>query len=338
MSKNRVERAFIARPPQLRGGIELRVEEGEGRWPGVYVSFRVDDGRFIEFRARGLLSPYPSQLNRLVESEPGLELVLMERVPAGIRRELEQLRIPYLDLNGGGEILEKGLIYVVPPVASDVPAPWTNSSNALNPFTWRASRVPRALLHAPERVWGITELAMESDLTPGHTHRIISGLEAAGVVERDEKRVVLADASTLLDIWASNFRRGRDEQVVRVRWDLSEQLHRLSSEIGNDWVASGAFALTVYAPYWESRSAVLYCFDDIQREELHRGLASDRFDSMEEPWVVTLVEADRAASMYSHRIGGLQVADPIQVYLDLLAEGGRGVEAAENLRRDVIPF
>lgn len=306
-------------------------------WPGVYVTIDME-GHAVSFRARGLANPYPSQLAPLLERDARVEMILVERVPAGLKRELERLRIPYLDLQGGGEVLDKGIIYVVAPSGSFGQSSDSISKNALSPFTWRASRVPRALLHEPRRSWGISELGAECQMTPGHTHRIVTWLEDANLVERDRKQVVLIDPGSLLDAWSNRFRPARDQVQMRVRLNLPDKLRNIEELPGETWVVSGALALGAYSPYWEDRSATLYCFDSIHREVLRFRMQEDRFEADVEPWLVSIVEVDRAAGMYFQTKAGLPLADPIQVYLDLMAAGGRSVDAGEHLRREVIGF
>src|SRR4051812_36843644 len=87
---------FIRRPPRLQGGVRLRVEPENGRRAWLHLD---QQGHSAALHATALTLPYPSGLRRLLSADPGLDAVLVERIPRGLDAAARDANISYLDLN-----------------------------------------------------------------------------------------------------------------------------------------------------------------------------------------------------------------------------------------------
>ena len=77
-------------------------------------------------------------------------------------------------------------------------------------FSPKATRIIRALLEEPERLWGISELSQTFEVALGYTHEVMAKLLRHGYIIRDKKkRIHLSRPTELLNDWAEFLRKQR---------------------------------------------------------------------------------------------------------------------------------
>lgn len=281
-----------------------------------------------------------ARAEELLTTEVGNRLVVFERSSPQARELLRRHGLSYAAADGELFVHAPPIHVERPPGRAVVPA-----TVPAAPFAIRSSRVPRwLLLHADERLT-IRELAEVVELSEAMVSRTVRALADDGLVaiESDpadarRRRVRLRDPQALLDAFerATAGRRPR-----RVTWDVGardalEALNRLRTAakrlrlpyaVGG--LAGAAFIRRVVEPaavsVWISR-------DDPQRwaEELiavaaRPGPGRVTAYLAPDPFVLSL------ASIYDH----IQVADPVQLYLDCRRLGERALEAAEAIRDEM---
>lgn len=329
--QNSILARLARRPPRLEGNIELAVQLADDQ-RGVV---RLQHGDVVaELRAVGLSVPYPSGLERLLATDPNAELVVVERAPRGLRETTERLGVSYLDLSGRGRIITPQLIYVVAPLP-DLPSTPTSTS----PFAPKSSRVVRALLNDPSRNWRLSDIALLSHLNPGNVHRTLSSLVDRGMVERDEDAYVVVDPGSLLEAWADQAPRPRDRVWLRIDTDVRDFVRRVINALEGDGVVSGELAAEALAPHLSSESAIVHCLDAERFARLPPGRTSLPVPGLGvSPGDILVDLVDEGYGDFRIDRNGLPLASAVQVYVDLAQDRGRGREAAEHLRREVITF
>jgi hypothetical protein len=292
------------------------------------------DDIVVKLRAVGLSLPYPSGLARVRAGQPDAELVVVERAPLGFQRAAEEAHLSYLDLQGRGRVVVPGLVYLAEPRA-DLHGALRGTSS---PFAPKASRVVRALLSDPETRWRLSDLAVLANLNPGNVHRALSALVDQGVVERDADAYVLADPGSLLEAWAEQQQSPRERLFVPVEdRDLRASVHKWLDRLGDHAVVSGELAAEELAPYLPAESATIHVLD------------ADRFAALgiedrhplapsASPGRLLLDSADAGVGDFRSVKNGLPLASPQQIYVDLARDRGRGREAGEHLRRQLLGF
>lgn len=334
---------FVHAAPGLEGGLDLDVEPlGGGR-----ALVRAGSG---EHRFRGVGAalgvPYPSGLRRLRASEPDVEVVLLERASPGLDRAAREEQVSYLDLAGRGRLMGPGFVYVAPPphgrVGAEEPArpalPEAPRSR-VSPFAPKASRIVRAFLSAIDRRWRLSELADACRMNPGNVHRVLGALRGHGFVEREAGVYLVADAGSLLEAWAEHARPQRDVERIElpVRDDVRRDAERVLELLAGRAAISGELAAEVYAPHLVASHAIVHCLDeDAWDRERLADAAADRPLRPRGRIAVDLV--DEGVGDFGADRGGLPLAAPAQVYVDLYGERSRGREAAAHLRREVLRF
>jgi hypothetical protein len=322
---------FAVDPPKLEGGIDMQVELVDDSHGIVRL---IQGNVEVALRALGLSVPYPSGLRRLLSAEHDIDLVIADRVPAGLRRAAEEAGLSYLDINGRGRILAPGLVYLALP-EPDAAVERSPSS----PFAPKSSRVVRTLLSSPRQPWRISDIALLSHLNPGNVHRVLATLVEQGMVERDGDAYLLADPGSLLEAWAYQARPPREQTWAHSEGArLGDLLHGVLEQLEGDAVVSGEFAAEQLAPYLPAETAIVHCLNP----DRFARLRSEQRDKLQPSFLQTkqvLIDlADEGYGEFHVMHKHLPLAAPVQVYVDLASDRGRGREAAEHLRRTAIGF
>ncbi len=268
-------------------------------------------------------------------------LVAFERSSPQARELLRHRGISYAAADGE-------LFVHAPPVHVDRPArrrPIVPPPAPAAPFAIRASRVPRwLLLHADERP-SFRELAGTVELSEAMVSRTVRALADDGLVaiESDpadarRRRVRLRDAQALLDAFerAIVARRPR-----RLTWDVGardapEAIKRLQAAADRlelpyavSGLAGAAFVRRVVEPaevsVWIPRDDPERWADELMAVPARPGPGRITAYLAPDPFVFSLATSrDR-----------VQVADPVQLYLDCRRAGERALEAADAIRAEM---
>ena len=330
--ENQLLERFLRHPPSLEGGISLRARREGSHHLRLYLQHEAARAELV---AAGLSRPYPSGLRRVLAADPDIDAVIVEHIPAGLDEAAEEAGISYLDLQGRGRIAHPGIVYVSKPDRSEVRV----SHKAAAPFAPKASRVGRALLCHPDRRWRLSELAGEVDMAPGNAHRVLAALVEAGYVERDLDDYVLVDAGSLLEAWAEASRRRNDYLALAVVEDLDGDVRRFLNLLGDrrDAVVSGELAAEALISYLPAERAVIHVLSAEAWAEVENWKDS-RSSFLGERDQILVDRADPGVAHFGDERDGLALVSPVQLYVDLYADRGRGREAAEQVRRELLRF
>jgi hypothetical protein len=327
-------RRLALHPPQLEGGVELQIEPLDD--VRASLSLR-HEGHALRLRAAWLSVPYPSGLRRLLAAEPEIQAVIVDHAPPGLAAAAEALGISYLDRHGRGRLVGSGFVYV----ASPRPDLGRVVPGRSSPFAPRASRVVRALLSDPPRAWRLSDVAAVVGLNPGNVHRALGALQEDGHVERDGDRYVLADPGSLLEAWADASAPARNWIALPVEGSLRAAVADMVERLDGEAVVSGELAAELLAPHLPASSAIVHCLDVIVWDRLGAfikqlpTLPASGFPASER-LVVDL--SDEGVAQFGASIDGLDLVSPQQLYVDLARAPGRGREAAEEVRRQVLGY
>ena len=300
----------------------------DGRSVARFVVRRVDV--LTRRRAEALDVPEVASARRV--------LVVFERSSPDARVVLRERGVSYAAADGE-------LFVIAPPVYVERPARRSavmRSPEPAAPFAARASRVPRwLLLHADDQP-SFRDLARELELSEAVVSRTMHALADDGLVaiESDpsdarRRRARLRNTSALLDAFerATAMRRLR-----RVTWDVGArdvpaalaQLCEAAGNLGRPYALGGLAGAALVRRVVEPADVTLWIApDDVEAwaQELlatsaRPGPGRITAQFVRDPFVLTLAD----------RRDDLQVADPVQLYLDCRAAGERALEAADAIR------
>jgi hypothetical protein len=282
-----------------------------------------------------------ARAEELLSADAGHRLIVFERSSPQARELLRRRGVSYAAADGE-------LFVHAPPVHVERPgrrSAIAPSAVPAAPFAIRSSRVARwLLLHTGERP-SFRELADAVELSEAMVSRTVRALADEGLVaveadpaDRRRRRVRLRGTQALLDAFEDA---ARPRRPRRVNWDIgardaAEAIDRLRTAgkrlrlpYAVSGVAGAAFVRRVVEP---SGVSVWIAGDDLDRwaEELVPVAARPAPGR-----ISVLLAPDPFVLSLAAKYDGVQVADPVQLYLDCRRAGERALEAAEAIRSEM---
>lgn len=263
-------------------------------------------------------------------------LIVCPFVSARVAEICREHGVGYLDEAGNCEIRADGLVIHVtgrPNVAPDTRA-------LLNPFAAKASRVARVMLIQPGRAWQVQELAREAKISLGLAFKSKDALIEQGYAEEREHGIAVRDPRALLDAWRAAYvspaRRSQyyvmddtaSAEAAVARW--CDQ-HRADYGLAD---FSGAWRL---APMVRHKQASICVRESPSSDILASMISAVSAKPVETGSNLAIsITSDEAVFFDAREVDGLRVLSPVQLYLDLHAQRGRGEEAGNELLRRVL--
>jgi biotin operon repressor len=268
-------------------------------------------------------------------------VIAFDRSSPEARAYLRDRRASYAAADGEVFLYDPPLYVERPPRRKVMPV----GAAPAAPFANRASRVPRwLLLHATEQP-PFRELATRLELSEAMVSRTMRALADDGLVAiesdpADARRRLarLRQPSLLLDAFerAVAMRRPR-----RVTWEIGARdapdairmLHKVAHKLDVPYaiggVAGASLAGSAVEPVdvlvWIRRDDAELWADELTPITSRPAPGRVTMQLTRDPFVLSLV-GDR---------NGIQVADPVQLYLDCRSAGERALEAADAIRLDM---
>ena len=203
-------------------------------------------------------------------------------------------------------------------------------------FAPRSERILRALLSYPKQTWTTTALSSAASVSPGMVSHIKKLLADREWIQALGGGFRLSAPFDLLANWAENytFRKNKvfDYYSLKPPFELEIDLGETCAEAGITYALTGFSASARLAPAVRYQRAMAYVQGDSPSLAAQLGLKSVSSG----PNLTLLSPYDEGVFMGSKPVDDIQVANPIQVYLDLKNYRGRGEEAAETLLNQVI--
>ena len=203
-------------------------------------------------------------------------------------------------------------------------------------FSPKSERVLRLLASDPRRAWKITDLAAEAGVSVGQVANVKKRLADREWIEVTGNGFAMIAPEKLLSEWSQAYDFGKND--VRELYSL-EALPDIEARLAAALEGKGIrYALTAFSAAARMAAAVRYRRVTAYVEGLSDSLVAElnlkRVDSGAN--VSLVVPYDAGVFHGSRQVEGVTVASPLQVYLDLLSFRGRGEEAAEAIKREIL--
>jgi hypothetical protein len=209
----------------------------------------------------------------------------------------------------------------------------------------KAGVAAQALLLHPERAWRVQQLAEEARLSIGLAHRVLTRLEAEGLViaegsGRNRVRRV-ADPTALLDLWAEEdaYRpvETRGYLLAQTPRQLIQELGRSLDRNRVEYALTGAAAGSIVAPFITAVPVVeVWVNASATSRQLCEAAGAEAVTSGHN--VLFLQARNDTPLAFREQAEGLWVANRFRLYADLRRAPRRGREQADHLRQEVIGF
>lgn len=271
-----------------------------------------------------------------------LSLMVAESISPGAKELLRDERVGYYD-SGGSLYLPAPGAYVY----IDKPPPKTLAKSVRSLFSGRRAQVLHTLLVHHQDWFGVNELSQQAMASPATASQVLTELERFDwLVSRGQgpsKKRHLREPAALLDAWVKQLASIRPPNLRRyyvpaLKADtLLERVGEVFDAHDAGYAISHEAAAQRYSPFLSSVSQV--------RTRLLIGSnADDAIGDLgarivNEGANLAIIEAKSPGELlFREQVGGIWLASPVQVYLDLLRGEGRSKEMAEHLRKERIGF
>lgn len=345
ISKKQILMELKRRMPELLPvkGLSVQIEEEKH----IAKGWNPDLFTFIDFGGKSfvlvgevainlsisLLRDRISQLKAYVGGEEARFPLLVSPFLSPLKREeCRRAGVFYIDLSGNVYIECYGL-YIE---RDGFENRFQEKRKGRNPFSDKASLIPRAMIKDRWKWWGVRELANSVRLDPGFVSRMIREMEQLGYLKRQEKKACLQDPKGLLDDWVGqyDFKKNEARRYFCFAKGPSEILEKLR-QIGvpRDAMYSIGFqaGANLIAPYSVYNEVHVY-LNDYYAHLDHFVKTMDLEEAEQGANLVFLDPYYRHSVFYDCReVKGLRVVSDIQLYLDLYHYPLRGREQAEHL-------
>lgn len=280
----------------------------------------------------------PAQL----DADEPVSMLVAEAISPGAKDLLRNERAGYYDSGGSLFVPAHGAYLYI-----DKPPPKILAKSVRSLFSGRRAQVLQALLIRPRGWFGGKELAEAAHVSQATTSEVLSQLERFDwVISRGQgpsKERHLKEPAALLDAWAMQLAVLRPPSMRRFyvpslkKDHLLEPIDQAFRTHNVEYAISYEAAAQCYAPFLSVVSQV--------RCRLFPGPSADSALSdlgarvVNEGANLAIIDAKSPSELlFRERVNGAWLANPIQVYLDLLCMEGRAKEMAEHLRKEKIGF
>jgi hypothetical protein len=331
-------RLFLGADLHLRPTPEPAASRGG---PDAVFELEIDDRRIpVLVEVKGRYSPQvEDQLRRwAAQWHDGIVLLVLPKIPRPVRARLRADGVSHADLTGTIYLRAPGIRI---DIAGAGRPPRLSTHQQVNPFSKRASLVPRALLAQPGTSVGVTALAERLDLAKGWVSQVVAELIARGWVDEVERGVHLADPVALLRAWVLEYTwQDNEAAAFTVPFEHDDLLKRVPAALDDlRWALTLQDGAALLAPHVHYQGQLHLYVNPADHEDALERLES-RLHAVPTPSGGNLqllrpyYGAGTFYDLREHR--ALPIVSPVQLFLDLVHFPLRGAEAATALVRGVL--
>jgi len=203
-------------------------------------------------------------------------------------------------------------------------------------YSPKGERVLRVLLNNPKKTWRVLSLSAEAVVSLGQVSNVKRLLEDREWLMSTESGLILGMPEQLLSEWSDNYSFSRNTTknyyTLKTMSEIEAELAEICEKQKISYALTGFSAAARYAPSVRYQRAMAYVGGNVNKMATLLSLKEVSSGAN----MTLLTPYDEGAMYGSRLIDGVQVASPVQVYLDLLSIKGRGEEAAAILLDEVI--
>jgi hypothetical protein len=185
------------------------------------------------------------------------------------------------------------------------------------------------------------EIARKTEMDEGFTSRIVSRLEADGLIVRTNEGVVrVPNPGLLLDSWreAFNFQKNlivKGHMAARSSDEILRSLSTLLKKNNVRHAATGLCAAWLYTQFAGFRTVTFY-LDSLDSLDILTSSGFRKEPSGANVWIV--IPKDEGVFQGSKEVEGIPCVHPVQVYVDLYGHPERAKEAADQIRHELLKW
>ena len=303
------------------------------------VLFKYNDQEkelFIELTTLGTPKRIRNAVNQLCiilnDTHNAYGIVIAPYISSRSAQICKEANLGYVDLSGNFWISFDSIFLS----QENKPNKYPVETSLSNLYAPKSERVLRVLLTKPYKVWKTKGLAEEADISLGMITHIRRRLEEEDWVEKKNVGFSLSNPEALLKDWAEHYDFQKHERhdfyTMSSLIEAESRLSKVCEENNINSELTGFSAANRLAPMVKGQKSTLY----VSRDIVKIGKAVN-LKPVDMGANISLIKPyDQGVFWNCAQIKDVQIATPIQVYLDLKQMRGRGEEAAEFLYTEVI--
>lgn len=333
----------------LASALEGATVEAAPSGSGADLVIRARDGQAIAIEAKWAGEGWPQDVRRVAATvgEPWPENVVL------LARTLSPGAIEWLRDRGANWADEAGQARIIGPcglvVIRELAQP-PGRGSVPRSFSWSKSAIAmaEAILAREDRPLRVAELADESDWSDAQAAKVLKAFDSQGwTVKQGASRGPgahrrLDDADGLLAAWSAAVadspratriaHRASKDTMALLRNDLVPALERAAG-----WAVSGWAGLELVAPFATTTPSVhIYIADTDFAAPLSDAIEKAGLREVDEGGRVTFWATDARVFKFCQRVEGVPVVSAPRLFADLSSFGGRGGDAADHVKAELI--
>lgn len=292
------------------------------------------------------LSSQMTRMDAPYRKKRTIPLLAAEAISPGAKDFLKSENCGFFDTGGSLFIPAHGVYIHI-----EKPSPKTFQRSVRSLFRGSRSRVLHALLFrykTQDNKWfSVKDIAQFAEVSPATASETLSALERFEWLDvrgkGPSKERKLTNPGALLDEWQRQALAAPQRQACR-RFYVSEASDGIARRFADicerlniKYALTAQSAAQIYAPFFASVSRVTFRLASSRyANELYAELEARTVDEGANLEVIEMSPSGEL--LFRERVGSVWLANPVQVYVDLLRGGGDNKEMAEHLRRERIGF
>lgn len=292
----------------------------------------------VEWKRSGAVAPVAQAIEQVQNyaahsRDDAIPLVAVPFMGEVGRGRCAEQGVAWLDLSGNAGITAPGVHILI----EGKPNQYKRRGRPSSVFAPKSSRIVRWLLLHPNQPLSQREIARATNTDEGYTSRIVSKLDTAGLIVREENGSIRPrDPGLLLDAWREVYDFTKHHLIkghvaARTGESLVRELANSLEHSSVPYAATGLAAAWLWDRFAGFRTVTLY----LEQEPLSDMLAALGFREESRGSNVWLVVPNDDGVFHGASIrDGVRCVHPVQIYLDLSGHAERAQEAASNLRAE----
>ena len=288
------------------------------------------------------LSGHMTSIRDSYQRRQVVPLLAAKSISLGARNFLKGENCGFFDTGGSLFVPARGVhVYI------EKPPPKTFRKSVHSVFKGSRSQVLYVLLFRHNEWFSVKNIAEFAGVSPATASETLSAIEhfdwldVKGTGPSKERKLI--NPRALLDEWKKQImamprRRALRRFYVSANSDeIARRFADICERLDIKYVLTAQSAAQIYTPFLTSVAKVTYrlAFNRYMNE-LYAALEAR---IVNEGYNLEVIEGVRPSEfLFMKRVNSIWLANPVQVYLDLLRNGGRSNEMAEHLRRERIGF
>lgn len=274
-----------------------------------------------------------NSLSRQLQNDPmTYGVIVAPYISAKSDAICKEAGIGYVDLSGNCSIAFQQVYIRRENMANRYPFK-TSLSSIYSP---KSERILRVLLGYPYQVWKAVDLADEAQVSLGMITQVGKKLIEEEWLKKSSHGIALIQPESLLEDWTNHYtiRRNILNQYYSVKslQNIEKDVADRCNTLNIPYALTGFSACNRLAPMVRGQRAMIYVSRDFDLVAENVGLKPVNSGAN----VILIQPYDDGVYWNGKLIDDLQIVDPVQAYLDVKKNPGRGEEAADFLLQEVI--